>query len=105
MPGREGPCWEGEQQAQDGAWQGRGGDAGQPTTPVDEAGARLPAGTPTRVDEFMPLQVANAVEDPPADLARVNVPGTDPSLRPPRSPAACPSSFIHKDEARKVQRG
>lgn len=38
MTGREGPCWEGEQQAQDGAWQGRGGDAGQPTTPVDEAG-------------------------------------------------------------------
>lgn len=37
-----------------------------------------PEGTPTRVDEFMPLQVPDAVEDPPADLARVNVPGTGP---------------------------
>lgn len=84
---------------------GEGGRCGTAHDTVDEAGARLPAGTPTRVDEFMPLQVANAVEDPPADLARVNVPGTDTSLRPPRSPAACPSSFIHKGEARKVQRG
>lgn len=48
--------------------------------------ADVQTGAPTRVDEFMPLQVPDAVEDPPADLARMNVPET--RRKPQGGPAA-----------------
>lgn len=52
------------------------------TTPSSARGpADVHTGAPTRVDEFMPLQVPDAVEDPPADLARVNVPETRQKLQ------------------------
>lgn len=37
--------------------------------------AQSPPQGPTRVDEFVPLQIPDAVEDAPADLTRVDVPG------------------------------
>lgn len=37
--------------------------------------AQSPWQGPTRVDEFVPLQIPDTVEDAPADLTRVDVPG------------------------------
>lgn len=46
------------------------------------AGRRLAPGTRTSVDEFVALQVPDAVEDAPADLAGVNVPETNTRSAP-----------------------
>lgn len=67
--GGRGSSWDGsggkDGGGERGCWSGKHGGPG--------AGPAPTAGT-TCVDEFVPFQVPDAVEDAPADLARVNVP-------------------------------
>lgn len=60
----------------------------------------------TCVDEFVPLQVPDAVEDAPADLTRVDVPASGRELGAGRA-AGCtlPHPFLSKGEAKKRLRG
>lgn len=61
----------------------------------------------TCVDEFVPLQVPDAVEDAAADLARVDVPASGRELRAGLAAAGCtlPDPFLSKGEAKKRLHG